>query len=323
MTTFRPMNIREDAADMARLYNCTVVEPIRADTARDWWTLREGETRDVMLALDEDGRAIAYRDVDRETWMKPGVFYVKVIVVPERRGRGLGTRLYEDALQVAHAYGATHLESTVREADTVSTLFAQKRGFQIVHHAFASTLDLASFDERLCEDLTERLQAEGFHFFSLAEAGVTEENKRKLYEINRDSGLDNPGNDRSFPDFYAFTKNVFDASWFRADTQILAAHGDKWVGLSAIGIYPAEGYAYNAFTGVLRDYRGRGLARALKLQTILLAKKEGLRYIRTDNDSNNAPMLAVNRKLGYKPEPGYYKIVCVLNRDGGRHAQPA
>jgi GNAT superfamily N-acetyltransferase len=62
----------------------------------------------------------------------------------------------------------------------------------------------------------------------------------------------------------------------------------------------------------MRDFRGHGLAQALKLQTILLAKKEGMRYIRTNNDSNNAPMLAINRKLGYQPEPGAYRIRCVL-----------
>jgi GNAT superfamily N-acetyltransferase len=157
-----------------------------------------------------------------------------------------------------------------------------------------------------------RVHAEGFRFFSLAEAGVTDENKHKLYEVNRDAALDDPGNSGSFSDFYAFSKNVFDASWFRADTQILASLADRWVGLSAIGLYPEEGYAYNAFTGILRDYRDRGLAQALKLQTILLAKKEGARYIRTHNDSHNAPMLAINRKLGYQPEPGIYQVHCVI-----------
>jgi GNAT superfamily N-acetyltransferase len=314
MITFRPMDITQDAPDMARLYSCTVVEPVTTETAREWWTLREGEIRDTMLALDENGHAIAYWDVDRETWMKTGLFYIKIIVAPEKRGRGLGAYMYEEALRAACARGASHLESTVGEADAVSVAFAQKRGFQIVHHAFASVLDLVSFDEHLFDDLMRRLHAEGFRFFSLAEAGLTGENKRKLYEVNRLSGLDNPGNDAIFPDFYAFSKNVFEASWFRADTQILAARGDEWVGLSAIGVYPETRHAYNAFTGVLREYRGRGLAQALKLQTILLARKEGMRYIRTDNDSTNAAMLAVNRKLGYKPEPGVYKVLCVLEQ---------
>ena len=312
MTTFRPMDIKEDAAVMARLYSCTVPEPITPETARDWWTLRTGEMRVTMLAVDESGCPIGYWDVDRETWMQPSRFYIKVIVAPDARRRGLGATMYEHALRLARQQGATHLESMVREEDEVSLRFARQRGFAVERHLFESTLDLAGFDERPYSPLQGRLKAEGFRFFTLAEAGLTDANKRKLYEVNRSAALDDPGNTGMFPDFYAFSKNVFDASWFRADTQLLAAHGDKYVGLSAIGIYPADCYAYNAFTGVLREYRGRGLAQALKLQTILLAKREGMRYIRTNNDSNNAPMLAVNRKLGYKPEPGLYKVLCVL-----------
>ena len=96
-----------------------------------------------------------------------------------------------------------------------------------------------------------------------------------MYDVNRASALDNPGNDRTFPDFYAFSKNVFEAAWFRPDTQIIASHGDHWVGLSAIAISSEEKYASNAFTGILREYRGRACP-ALKLQTILLARKEGM-----------------------------------------------
>ena len=306
------MDITTDAAEMARLYSYAAPEPVSAQTARDWWTLREGETRVTMLALDESGHPIGYWDVERETWMKPGRFYIKVIVAPEARGQGLGAQMYEDALRLARQHGATHLESVVREEDEVSVRFAKQRGFQVERHLFESSLDLADFDERPYHDLLSRLEVQGFRFFSLADAGLTDENKHRLYEVNRSASLDGPGSTGTFPDFYAFSKNVFEASWFRADTQLLASQTDRWVGLAAIGIYPADLHAYNAFTGVLREYRGRGLAQALKLQTILLAKREGMRYIRTHNDSNNAPMLAINRKLGYKPESGVYRLLCAL-----------
>ena len=313
MTTFRPMNIETDARDIARLYNSTTAETVTTQAIIDWWMPREGEIRVTMLARDEDGTAVGYWDINREAYMKPGYFRMKVVVAPESRGHRLGTQMYQDALRVAREHGATHLEGYIRETDELSLNFAKRRGFTVEHHAFESTLDLTQFDEHHFDDLMRRVHQEGFHFFSLAEAGVTEENKHRLYEVNRASGLDNPGNDRTFPDYYAFSKNVFEASWFRADTQILAAHAEQWVGLSAIGIYPDDNHAYNAFTGVLREYRGHGLAQALKLQTILLAKREGVRFIRTDNDSNNAPMLAVNRKLGYKPEPGFYQVACTLD----------
>ena len=41
---------------------------------------------------------------------------------------------------------------------------------------------------------------------------------------------------------------------------------------------------------------------------IRCAKAFGAATIRTNNDSENAPMLAINRKLGYKPLPGKYLL---------------
>jgi hypothetical protein len=52
----------------------------------------------------------------------------------------------------------------------------------------------------------------------------------------------------------------------------------------------------------------------------VLAKKEGMSTIRTNNDSENAPMLAVNGKLGYIPEPGFYTLRCVLDLKEKHHA---
>jgi len=308
------MNFKTDAADIARLYSYTSAEPMTAESACEWWTWSEREFRVTTLALNENRQAIGYWDMDREPWRDPRHFYIKVIVAPEERGHGLGAQMYEEALRVVRVHGATHLKSTVRETDLVSLKFAERRGFKIEHHTFVSTLDLIDFDELRFDGLMARVHTEGSCFFSLAEAGVTEENKRKLYEVNRATGLDNPGNDGTFPDFHTFSKDVFEASWFRADTQILASYHDQWVGLAAIGIYPEDQHAYNAFTGVLSKYRRRGLAQALKLQTIRLAKQKGMRYIRTDNDSKKTPMLAINRNLGYRPEPGYYKLLCVLDQ---------
>ncbi|HKV82923.1 MAG TPA: hypothetical protein VJN88_00100, partial [Ktedonobacterales bacterium] len=59
--------------------------------------------------------------------------------------------------------------------------------------------------------------------------------------------------------------------------------------------------------------RGRGIATALKVLAIRAARARDAAMIRTNNDSQNAPMLAINRALGYQPEPGYYRM---LRRSG-------
>jgi GNAT superfamily N-acetyltransferase len=47
-------------------------------------------------------------------------------------------------------------------------------------------------------------------------------------------------------------------------------------------------------------HRGRGLATALKGRVIRYARERGYRWIRTFNDASNAPILAVNRRLGFR-----------------------
>jgi GNAT superfamily N-acetyltransferase len=69
---------------------------------------------------------------------------------------------------------------------------------------------------------------------------------------------------------------------------------------------------FNMMTGVDRRYRSRGIATALKLLAIRCARRYRAAYLRTNNDSLNAPMLAVNQKLGYISQPGWYRLLFML-----------
>jgi RimJ/RimL family protein N-acetyltransferase len=54
-------------------------------------------------------------------------------------------------------------------------------------------------------------------------------------------------------------------------------------------------------TGTRADLRRRGLARLAKLATIAWAREHGFAAIQTSTDGENAPMLALNESLGYRP----------------------
>lgn len=306
----RGLNLEVDAPALARLYSAARPEKVTLDEVRDWWQPRQGELRQTLLALNEAGQPVGMVDGQHTASMRAGHFWLNVIVDPGWRRQGVGGQLFAKGLAWVQAQGGQVLESTVWDNRPEALQFAERRGFRINRQSFDSVLDLTCFEESRFAGLLEKLYRAGFRFFSLAEVGpLTEESKRRLYEVNKVSGLDNPGNERTFPSFEDFSKNVFAASWFRAENQLLAAHEDRWVGLSAIAFYPEGNYAFNAFTGVLPEYRGRGLATALKLQAIGRARAYGAGYIRTNNDSQNAPMLAVNRKLGYQAEVGRYHLV--------------
>ncbi|MEO8274051.1 MAG: GNAT family N-acetyltransferase, partial [Chloroflexota bacterium] len=67
--------------------------------------------------------------------------------------------------------------------------------------------------------------------------------------------------------------------------------------------------AWHGMTAVVRAWRGKGIASALKRATIAWATGNGLHALETANDVVNAPMRAVNARLGYGPMPDeiYYR----------------
>ena len=157
----------------------------------------------------------------------------------------------------------------------------------------------------------EAIEAAGIRFFTLADLGNTEEAQRRLYALNGLLARDTPGYQSWLP-FEAFQAQVCSASWYRADGQIVAAAGETWVGMAAVGFFVNTQSMHNMITGVERPFRGRGIALALKLLSIRCARSYSAHYLRTNNDSENAPMLAINRKLGYRPEPGLYRVMLDL-----------
>lgn len=295
---------------MAELYSLYEPEPITVAILREW--LRHASPERIhhrVAAVDQQGRLIGFNNTGRDPWYPPGHFWIEVVVDPAWSKQGVGSLLYTDALAFARSQGATILEAEVRDHLPDSLRFCQQLGFRIDQHIFESTLALATFDESHFAGVIEQVEASGIRFASLADFNDSLEARRKLYEINRRYSLDIPGSRETFAPFEAFSQQVFEASWYRADAEIVAIDGETWVGLSAAGYFSNTHSMYNMMTGVEPRYRNRHIALALKLLIIRRARAYGAAYLRTNNDSENAPMLAVNRKLGYQAEPGKYLLV--------------
>jgi GNAT superfamily N-acetyltransferase len=88
----------------------------------------------------------------------------------------------------------------------------------------------------------------------------------------------------------------------------LAMEGDTPAGVARLRIN-VPGLAWNGYTGVDPAYRGRGIARALKLRTILWAQENGIERIFTGNDMTNHRMLSINISLGYEALPADIQLV--------------
>jgi GNAT superfamily N-acetyltransferase len=227
----------------------------------------------------------------------------------------VGDALFGAARDWATARDASAFRCEARDNLPDSRPFAERHGFHVDRHIFESTLGLIAFDETPFSAARGDARANGLRFLTMADAGDTPDAQRALWELERTVAGDVPGGSESTSrPFEAFATRVFGATGYRADLQFIAADGDTWVGLALTEMAPETNSLYNNITGVLPAWRGRGAAQALKLLVIHAAIQRGMAYLRTNNDSENAPMLAINRKLGYRPEPGYYRMQSDLTR---------
>ena len=315
----RRVNPETDFPRVAEIINQFEPSPMTAERMHEWEAKRpEQQVLHRNVALDRDGHIVGYNEAVHEPWEQPGRFWMEVAVDSAFERQGIGAQLYADAWQFVQQHGGSKAKSSVRDNCAHCLRFAQQRGFSIDRHIFDSTLTLDTFDEQPFAGTIEAVEATGIRFFSLADIDINEAAQRKLYELNTRLLLDVPGWDEEPAPFEQFLKWVFESPHYRADGQIIAADGEQWVGLAAVGYFKEGNFVVNMITGVDRAYRGRQIALALKLIGNQTARRWGVNIIRTNNDSQNAPMLKINRKLGYQPEPGKYVLEHNLNSTHGQ-----
>jgi GNAT superfamily N-acetyltransferase len=273
---------------------------------KDWLLQR-------IAAVDETDRLLGWSVAAHSPVAEEGRWLVRVTVDPAHQRCGIGAHLYDEALRFARQNGAARLDSDVRDSLPQGLRFAEARGFRVDRHLYESVLEVGRFDETAFEGVQA---PEGIRLTSMAELGDGEEARRNLWALEMALNQDVPGyatQGWEIP-YDRYCKLVFEEPWYRADTQLLALDGGVWVGMAALRLGEENGvrYMYHNMTGVAASHRGRHIALAVKLEAIRCARRYGVTELRTDNDSENAPMVAINRKLGYQPRSGQYKLILPL-----------
>jgi GNAT superfamily N-acetyltransferase len=236
---------------------------------------------------------------------KPGRLRVRVFVDPAFVGTRVGARLYEAIEAEAVACGARELVTEALEADPRAHRFLRDRGYADYHRRIRSTLDLAQVDAgmigRGIDELTDRFFGHAIRiacYRQMDDACV--DSSRHLYRLFDELWLDVPfGLTGAGPSHEAFVAEVLQDPSFDPAGTMIALDGERWIGLAALE--RGADYLLASMTGVVREWRGRGLARWLKLATIRHALESGFAELRTANDATNEAILALNRSLGFRP----------------------
>ena len=265
-------------------------------------SLRKPEEAFSRLLATQEDRIVAVSTCGNSTAFPLDRFRLTIRVDAPHRRRGIGTELESRQRLFAHEHGGRELIASVWAADDVSRAFVEALGYREAYRRFESELDLGTFDWAPYGAWRERLAGAGVYLITFAEAGDSEANRRKLYDLTERVSEDIPYPDGRPRFTYEDMVKYFRAPGFTADALFIAAAGEPWVGLTGL-IVPKGRPAYTFLTGVERAYRGRGIALALKLASIAYAQARGVAAMRTTNDTLNTAILALNDRLGYRRLP--------------------
>lgn len=276
----------------------------------------DGERILQKVALDESGELLGFYWLYHSK-MVPGRAYVKLIVKPDWRRHGVGSLLYADLEQALVGSGTQALRVEVKDTCPECRAFAEQRGYHERNHLIEMRLDLGRFDDRPYDEIINRLQGEGFIFTSMEALGNDEAAQRRLFNLNQTAVMQTMGADGepSWVDFADFQARVCQADWYKPGGQMLVIDSatGTWAAMSAITRFAGTDHAYNLFTGVDQAYRGRKLGQAVKVTALRYARAElGVSEVRTHHNTKNAPMLAIDYKLGYELLPGKFSMEKVL-----------
>ena len=240
---------------------------------------------------------------DPKRWM------IHLCVLPDFRRQGIGAELYDLAVGQIGPEAPLSIATTLLEDDSESLEFACKRGYQVVKRDFQSVLDLTTIDYRLLEKLAEAQLPPGVQIKTAAEMDSLEF-RRSMHALFEEVRKDIP---RTLPptplSFELFDQQILANPAVLLEGTQVAFAGNEMVGFCWLFRGAAEGRLDQALTAVRKDLRGQGIASAMKGKAMQWAVRAGFTHVRTDNDTRNFSMLAINEKLGYQRLPGTISVM--------------
>ncbi|MFK4087450.1 GNAT family N-acetyltransferase [Kribbella sp. NPDC020789] len=248
---------------------------------RYWLTKADG----VSYVAEENGQPIGWTAVGRADWLDDDDSYtLQVLVHPEFRRRGVGTRL----LRMAEEWlGRSPSWQVQAMADETGIEFARQAGFTL-----GAELTYAGVD--LTTDQPPVVQIpDGLTLVPLADLTAQD-----VFPAYQETCLDIPAGTAIDPAYDWYVEHVWQSELFDRELS-LALLDDGAVVAFTISLRDGE-RLWTDMTGTVASHRGRGLASAVKSAALVRARDAGVTAGYTAMNVTNEPMLAANRRMGYR-----------------------
>ncbi|WP_309095737.1 GNAT family N-acetyltransferase [Streptomyces sp.] len=245
----------------------------------------------TQLVAEEDGEIIGTAQVSvAHESPEPGQGSANIYVRPDRRHRGAGSLLLRTAEERLAALGVTKLFAWVLD-EPENRAFAERHGFRASRSAHFLRLDLTagSLPPRQAPPPGVELRT----------AADFADDPRPLFELDAEVVSDEPGDIAvEFTDYAAWLEENWRHPLLDRDLTTVAVVDGR---PAAFSVAHTDGTRYGtAMTGTAREFRGRGLAKLAKNDSLHRARAAGYTEAFTGNDTGNGPMIAINKWFGYE-----------------------
>jgi GNAT superfamily N-acetyltransferase len=305
--TLRPAT-PEDAAFAADLYTAVYPDDPHDPVQYEHWFRNPDTNIRIERYIGElDGHRVAYGYHRHVKWDQMPKRYGTVAgdLLPAHRTPERLDALIAAMEERSRADGTRTFSGWSWEHDTLRVAVLTKRGFREERRERFWELDLIA-NRRGLEEMAEgsraRMREQRLRVLTI-DRDDDPDKWRKLWSMSNEAEQDVPTTvphvAAPFDDFMKW----MGSPGLREDRIWIAREGEVILGVSMLSYPPSRGVVQTDWTGVARAGRGRGIARALKCETVMQAIALGVDRVRTDNDSRNVPILHINETMGYRRRP--------------------
>jgi GNAT superfamily N-acetyltransferase len=311
--TFRPATL-DDAAFASDVATATRPDdPEDPASWRHWWSTDDPAWTNERFIVLRGATPIGYARHNHAPWDKMPKRYGRIgfDLLPAERTDSQVATVFDVIEERAWQSGTGIFASYAREDDDWLARWLGSRGYREERRSKAWELDLVARRgalEEMAAASRANMRAAGITIRTIDE-DVDPDKLHKIHEMSEEAASDVPTTIPHVRQPFEVFARWFDAPTVRLDRMWIARDGDDIVGISVLSYPPTRGNVWTDWTGTARKVRGRGVARALKLETVMQAIALGVKRVRTENDGENAPILHLNERMGYARIPGWIQFL--------------
>ena len=295
---FRPLGHSDAAFAAAAEAAVDPAHRLSGEEVLSRWANTEKGAHVKRFAVQVDGADVGWISLVKPHGSAGDAVWLNLIV-PGEDERVLNAALTFGEAEAEELHPSV-LVSPIWQSQAAAIRVLNRRGYEQKRGQRFWRLDLAPNAARLIElraISVSKVVSHGVRLASAAELGV-DSVYPALYAINDAASRDIPSSVPYTPETYETWLGWMQSPWIFPDRVWVALAEGEPVGYSYLAYRPSS--AQTGFTGVLSKHRNMGIAKALKIETLVQAVELGIDAVETDNDYENAPILHLNEELGYR-----------------------